>query len=136
MRSCKFWSIGNGLEDAYHFEIADGSPLRPHHLYAVIAYTDFDSFNTAFSETFRKMQRRESIASLRERNSKFYFCSRYLRELVTYYGCIGHEKAARNGFENGPFYTGMSVVLALPQFKIGLQGLFCLCLCVSLTVQT
>ena len=70
----------------------------------------------------------ESVASVNKRNSKFYFCSRYLRELVTYYGCIGHKKIkAKNGRESGPFYTGMSIVLNLPQFKMGLQGLCLLC---------
>ena len=127
MRSCTYYGIyyGRQANDAYRYGIADGSPLRRHHLHAVIAYTDFSDFSAAFSETFRKMSSRESFASVRGRNSKFHFCSRYLREAITYYGCIGADwdKYARNGREYGPFFTGMSVVLALPQFKIGLQGL-------------
>ena len=109
--------------DPYRFEIKKGAPLRAHHLYALNAYCDFTQFCTAFSETFRKMRHTESIASVNQRNSKFYFCSRYLREVVTYYGCIGDADDAKNGHESGPFYTGMSVVLNLPQFKMGLQGL-------------
>ena len=35
--------------DRYHFDIVGGSPLRAHHLYAVIAYCDFTDFCTAFS---------------------------------------------------------------------------------------
>ena len=107
-----------------------GSPLSPHHLYAIIAYTDFSGFSTAFSETFRKMNYKESITSVRDRNRKFYFCSRYLREAVTYYGCAGLGVNTSNGSEYGPFYTGMDVVLSLPQFKMGLQGL-----CVVLAAQ-
>ena len=125
--------------DAYHFDIADGSALRPHHLYALIAYCDFTDFCTAFSETFREMRFHEGVASVARRNSRFAFCSRYLREAVAYYGCKGHEHEAMatNGSQNGPFFTGMSVVLNLPQFQIAFQGLslFYNLLCISLSVQ-
>merc|ERR1719491_1177256 len=77
--------------DPYRFDIARGSPLRAHHLYALIAYCDFTKFCTAFSETFRKMRSNETIASVKERHSKFYFCARYLREAVAYFGVIGFD---------------------------------------------
>ena len=129
LRSCTMWSnfgdAHGGGNDAYSFEIPNGSPLKPHHLYAVIAYCDYTAFCTAFSGTFRKIKHDESVASVNKRNGKFYFCSRYLRELVTYYGAMhGHERfPPQNGQESGPFFTGMNIVLNLPQFKIGMQGL-------------
>ena len=92
MKKCKkmqnhtMWNSFGNAGDWYQFEIKHGSPLRPHHLYALIAYCDFTQFCTAFSETFRKMRFNESIESVNQRNRKFYFCSRYyyFRNSITF----------------------------------------------------
>ena len=123
----KAWTIFGeirGVNDPYHFGIAKGEPLRPHHLYALLAYTDFTKLSTEITESFRKLFATETIEDVKARNEAFYWCSRYLRELVTYFGSHGSasRKKKGNGYESGPFFTGMSVVLALPQFTMGLQG--------------
>ena len=113
---------GDGGEDPFQFGIKNGTQLQPHHLFAIVAYCDFTAFCSTFSESFRKLKPTETIKEVNARNSRFYHCSRFLREAVMYYGCAGLENSAPNGIESGPFYTGMSVVLNLPQIKMGLQG--------------
>merc|ERR1712087_93256 len=109
-------------EDFLNFGIANGTELQVQHLQAVVAYCDFTEYCTTFSASFRKLQATESIKNVNARNSRFYFCSRFLREAVMYYGCAGNENAAPNGAQSGPFFTGMSIVMKLPQFTIGFQG--------------
>ena len=111
--------------DPYHFDIKRGDPLKPHHLHAAVTYTDNGEICKLLSESFRKMRATETIEDVKGRNSAFYWCSRYLREFTTYFGSNGLEQMSygtSNGYETGPFFCGMSLVLSLPQFTMGLQG--------------
>ena len=92
-------------------------------MYTIILYCDFTSFCTEFSKTFRQVQVGEHIATINRRNSRFYHTARYLRECVQYYGSWGASWGKNtNRREEGPFYTGMSFVMNIPEFTIGLQG--------------
>ena len=115
---------GMNGDDPLRYDIPNGTALSVHHLYAVIMYCDFSDFCTAFGRSFRKLKWDESIASIKDRNSRFYFVSRYLRELVQYFGCVGLDYdnyPAVNGHETGPFFSGVSVVLNVPSFALGLK---------------
>merc|ERR1711971_1292008 len=100
-------------DDPLRYDIPKGTALCVHHLYALILYCDFGDFCTAFSRTLRKLNWNESIASVNKRNSKFYFVSRYLREAVQHFGVVGfdHDERTVNGYEAGPFFTGVSIAL-------------------------
>ena len=127
IKAKKAWTVWvevGSIDDPCHFGIANGAPLQPHHLYALLAYTDFTKLSSALTESHRKLNATETVEDVKARNEAFYWCSRFLRELTTYYGCHGSKqfKDKGNGYEKGPFFSGMSVVLALPQFTMGLQG--------------
>ena len=59
----------------------DGS-IQFGHLLALILYCDFTALSTAFSESFRHLEKYESLKSIKQRNALYYWMSRYLRELV------------------------------------------------------
>ena len=108
---------GDGGDDPLHFGIANGSLLSTEHLEALILYTDFTEYSTAFSESTRKVDWDEDLDSVKQRNSQYCHTSRLLREAVTYFGSDGRGKM--NGRENGPFWLGLNVVLTLNEFSIG-----------------
>ena len=101
--------------DFLHYDIPPRSPLRAHHLYALILYCDFSDYCFEFGRSFRKMKWSENIGDVKKRNAKFYFVSRYLREAVQYFGIHGFK-------EKGPFFTGMSCVLNIPSFSVSFNG--------------
>ena len=115
---CRKMKTYRGFDDL-HYDIPYGSPLRAHHLFAVVLYTDFSDLCFAFGRSFRKIKWNESFAAVKERNAKFYFLSRYLREAVTYYGNDGYVEY---GGEKGPFFTGMKGVMNMPSFALALNG--------------
>eukprot|EP01084_Bolivina_argentea_P020015 37249_1 len=107
--------------DPLHFRIYGAKSLKPSHLYALILYCDFTDFCCHFSATFRKTKWNESVKSVRERNRKYFFCSKNLREVIQYYG-YGKADLYKQTGESGPFYCGLSFVLNIPEFCIRLNG--------------
>merc|ERR1711971_686831 len=116
-RKCKAMKSGG---DPFKFGIRCGSPLSLRHVQAVLLYTDFSEFSTAFSSSFRKLSWNESIRDANQRNARFCHTAKALRECVQLFGC--DNLVSDNGNESGPFFTGMSVVLNIPSFAINLQG--------------
>eukprot|EP01084_Bolivina_argentea_P226553 382678_1 len=114
----------NKVDDPLHYNISYGDKLKKKHLHALILYSDFTRFCTHFSKTFRKIRWNEKLTSIKQRNSKYYSISKYLRELIQYYGINGdsYEHRDDRNYENGPFYTGISVMLNIPQFSIRLNA--------------
>lgn len=93
------------------------------HLIALILYCDFSTYCSDFSCTFRKISWSESMEDVKQRNSAFWYQSKYFREMVEVYGnSNGRENTLPPGTERetGPFYTGIDSVLAVPQFVIRL----------------
>eukprot|EP01084_Bolivina_argentea_P278262 475288_1 len=52
------------------------------HLLSLVFYCDYSELSTDFSSTFRKRHSYETIESIKNRNSKYYYLSKYLRECV------------------------------------------------------
>eukprot|EP01084_Bolivina_argentea_P036818 68077_1 len=98
-----------------HYGIARDSPLAFNHLLSIVLYCDYSELSSDFSASFRKISRFETISSIKNRNSQYYWLSKYLRECVECYGQCSSEKSLF-----GPFYCGMNILMNIPQFNIRL----------------
>ena len=105
-------------DDSLHFDISEGTPLSSKHLQAIVLYCDFTKLCTLFSESLRKNKWDDGLKEIKTRNGMFFYFSKALRELVTYFGSNGYEDDM-NGTVKGPFYSGVSVVLSVGEFSIG-----------------
>lgn len=105
-------------DDLLHFGISNGSALCPEHIQSMVMYCDFTKLCTLFSKSLRKNKWNDELEDVKARNAKFYHFSKSLRELVTYFGSYGEDDDA-NGKVNGPFFSGVSVVLNISEFSIG-----------------
>ena len=108
-------------EDPLHFGIENGSPLQPHHLHAIILYCDFTKFCTLFSLSLRETNHGDRLKEVKDKNGAFFYVSKYLREIVTYFGSDGGYRAM-NGAVKGPFFSGVSTVMNLSEFRMGFNA--------------
>eukprot|EP01084_Bolivina_argentea_P136621 240611_1 len=69
-----------------HYGINRGDPLTFSHLLCLVFYCDYSDLCSHFSGTFRKKNKFETLDSIKKRNSKYYFFSKILREVVECYG--------------------------------------------------
>merc|ERR1712013_282610 len=104
-------------KDLLHFGIKHKEPLRAEHLHALFLYTDWTELCTDFSSSFRAIFRGERLKAIKARNSKYFYFSKYLKELVMYFGVDKWSDKS-----SGPFFCGLSVVLNIPQFALRLKG--------------
>ena len=120
-RCRKMKSTGpQGEGDVLHFDIPKDTPLSPEHLQAIVLYCDFTKLCTLFSESLRKNKWDDGLKEIKTRNGLFFYFSKFLRELVTYFGSDGgYCGGAMNGVVKGPFFSGVSVVLSVGEFSIG-----------------
>eukprot|EP01084_Bolivina_argentea_P054606 100136_1 len=105
-----------------HYDIEKDEPLGTKHLISIILYCDWTDLCTEFSSTFRANKSFETLPSIKARNQEYWWFSKTLRETVQFYG---DNKAGRNYGNTwvnvtGPFFTGISVVMAIPEFNIRL----------------
>ena len=101
------------LGDKLFFDIPEGSSLTPQHLQTIILYCDFTELCTLFSLSMRKNESDDGHEKIRERNGKFYYFSKRLRELVTCFGIGDFDRQKRS------YFSGVSKVLNIGQFNIG-----------------
>ena len=68
------------------------------------------------------MSSTERMEDVKIRNSSFWHQSKNIREIVEAFGTCGRPDVleGENEAESGPFFTGLDVVLAVPQFSIRL----------------
>ena len=106
----------------------NGDKISLNHLISIITYCDTDTFSSKWSESFRFKYYGESLNSIKKRNSKYYHLSKALRELVQCFGNCGMRKRKFGYSENpnqeqhGPFYCGISKIMAFPSICIRLCG--------------
>ena len=107
-----------------YYDIQEGKPLTVEHLISILCYTDYTEHSAAFSKSFRKNDAFEGLQSIKRRNSEYFWMAKRLRETVEIYGrCSEGDGDWKERQENkllGPFYTGVSKVINLPQFHIRL----------------
>ena len=110
-------------EDCIAFFIYATDPIEINHLITLILYCDYTDLCTDFRKSFRKTHQFELLAHIKRRNQKYYHFSRILRETMRRFGQTYSTSAnVLLGVLRGPFYTGMSVVLNVPQFNICLHS--------------
>ena len=123
IRSRKF-----GVNDKYHYNIQNESQIKFSHLLSVVLYTDWSDLSESFSKTFRRSHPYESVFFVKKRNAEYANWSKALRETIEYYGGIcwrenkskAHNEQMMN--EYGPFFSGMSNVMVIPQLSINLNS--------------
>ena len=98
-----------------YYDIKTGDPITEQHIMAVSLYCGYSALCTAFSSTFRSKTMNESLESIKSRNRDFWWMSKLLRETVQLFGSDRYQ-------ESGPFYCGINVIIAIPQFNIRLCG--------------
>ena len=113
---------GDGGDDPLHFGIKRGSKPLPRHMQALVLYCDFTRFSALFSKSLRKSKATDGLKQVKKQNSMFFHVSKSLREMVAYFGCNGNGVGHMNDPPTkGPFYTGLTVVLHLKEFSIGIN---------------
>ena len=100
--------------DPQHYDTSNGAKLGFQNLVSLILYTDFTKLQNEFSKTFRQIPAFETLESVKKRNSKYWWWSKILRETVELYG---HSVG-----EDDRFFTGISMMMKPPGFKIRLCG--------------
>ncbi len=75
----------NSYDDSINFEIKKGEPILLWHIMSLLFYTDFTELSTSFSKTFLRMEAGESLKSVKERNSFYWWLSKYIIEAVNCY---------------------------------------------------
>ena len=118
------------MSNILKYDIKEGTHIKKDHLLSLILYTDFTHLSTDFSSTFRPAYPYESIASIKQRNSSYYWMSRRLRETVQLFGDRDPEEIPHPRFKNAStvnrmafekqYFTGLSAVLCLPSYQIRL----------------
>ena len=122
-------------------QIPVGTPIKIDHIISIICYCDMTDYSTAFSETFRRLSFRETVQSVRRRNSEYWWQSKFFKEAIENFGKCGVKKSLNHDqFEAGPFCmcfilfftcnamiiltvltdSGLNCVLPIPQFNIRL----------------
>ena len=110
----KGWPVKGVLPPYYG--ISNNSPLLVEHLLSVLLYCDYTKHSASFSRSFRKTDEFEGLQSIKQRNSKYFWMAKRLRETVEIYGTC----SAWEPYLEGPFYTGISRVINMPYFSIRL----------------
>ena len=108
LKSCWFDDECIKLE----YDIDPDSPIKFEHLLSLCLYTDLSDLCFDFSCSFRALNPYEPLSLIKDRNSKYYWFSRYLRECVQLYGeSLPSDK---------PVYCGLSRIFYFPEFDIRL----------------
>eukprot|EP01084_Bolivina_argentea_P285466 489537_1 len=104
-----------------HYGIEENENVSFHHLLSVILYTDETKLSTAFSSSFRATDPCEGITMIKQKNRKYWWMSKNLREVVELFGedsCGLYDEDTDDFISqmSGPYYCGVKTVLKLSQF--------------------
>ena len=99
-----------------YYEIPKNSMITLSHVISVILYCDYTKLSGHFSSTFRKKGVMDTLQNIKSRNREYFWMSKLLRETVEIFG-----ETLKDGLA-GPFYSGLSVVLNIPNFFIRLSS--------------
>ena len=96
-----------------HYNIPKKSSITLNHVLSIILYTDFSELSSNFTSSFRACTPYQTLSQIKARNSNYWWWSKSLREVVELFG-------DRVDNEYPICYTGMSVVMNIPSFRMRL----------------
>ena len=117
-------------------ELQYGDIMTLAHLMSIICYTDYSELCTAWTASFRQTFIGESQKSMEHRQKSYYYLSKYLYQVVNYFGVachgewqvvkqnLGHSESIYISWAEdiGPFYCGMNQSMPFPSFSIKLNS--------------
>ena len=111
--------------EEYPYGIPRNATISKNHLISIILYTDYTKLSSDFTSTFRSHGAFDSLQAAKKRNQKYWWWSKTLLEAVRAYGDAFNERKGDGwyyggGKLRGPFYSGMSIIMNLPEFNIRL----------------
>ena len=102
-----------------YYDIPAGSVISLSHIISVILYTDYTKLSADFSSTFRKHCPFDTLQNIKQRNEKYWWMSKLLRETVEIFG----DCSRGDGNDLiGPFYCGLSKVINVSNFFLRLSS--------------
>ena len=101
----------------YHYN--GDHEISKHHLISIILYTDYSELSSDFSGTYRKSSSFEPLSITIHRHTKYWWWGYLLSQTVLFCG-INNEND--KGPLKGPFFTGISFIMIVPEFNIHLQS--------------
>ena len=106
------------------YGISKDDRLEMEHIMSIILYTDYSSFCTSFSSTFRKISSMETMENVKRRNSAFWHQSKLFREAVEGFGSLNDDEFLQDGIKtiSGPYFSGLDVILTVPEFSLRLSA--------------
>ena len=108
-------SIHAAEDDEYGLSVGDKISLE--NIISIILYCDYTRLSSDFSATHRKLSPFEPLSLTKERHRKYWWWSYLLLQTVQGYG-INNEWSEERLI--GPFFTGMSFMMSVPEFNISL----------------
>eukprot|EP01084_Bolivina_argentea_P196916 337541_1 len=87
-------------------------PISKEHLLAIMIYCNYTELQFMFSQTYRKIASNESIQSVLNRHSNFYWWGKYLKQAVHYCGNKSNDCGIK------AFYHGIDKNIMFPQYNI------------------
>ena len=90
------------------------------HLTSIILYTDYTALSSEFTASFRKCGPFEPFQAVINRNRKFWWMSKLLKEAVSEYGQDDSSDAHPLGKLCGPLYCGMNFIMKMRHFVMPL----------------
>ena len=104
----------------YHkYNIKPKESISVERIMCIILYTDYTQHSSQFTSTFRKNNKFEPLQAIKKRHTKFYWMGRLLQETIKVYGERYNVEDQDKGL-CGPFFTGMSMVMNMPEFNMQL----------------
>ena len=103
-----------GAKKYNHYGLSEGNRISLEHVISIILYCDYSELSSDFSATFRKSSPFEPLSITKHRHRKYWWWSYLLLQTVQIYG------SSRYSGLTGPFFTGISFMMTLPQFNIHL----------------
>ena len=110
---------GADYHDESRYGVKRGTRIGFSNLLSIIVYTDYSELSSDFTGTFRRRWMFEPLQQTKARNKTYWWLSKILQQTVQIYG---DDNYWSDEPLVGPFYTGMSMVMSIPQFQISLYS--------------
>ena len=101
-----------------YYGLKMGDDISLQHVITIILYCDYTHLSSDFSSSHRKLSPFEPLSLTKVRQRKYWWWSYLLLQTINVYG-ITNQYMSRERLK-GPFFTGMSFIMSVPEFNIRL----------------